>query len=46
MLHRIWQRTGRLPSEIMSLSKGEKAFVFASEKVQIEYDAKHPPMRL
>lgn len=36
MLHRIWQRQGMLPSDVMKLSKGERAFLFASEMIMME----------
>ena len=36
MLHRIWQKQGMLPSDILKLSKGERAFIFASEQIVME----------
>lgn len=42
MLHRIWQRTGKYPTEILNIPpedisrEGLQAFIFASEMVAIE----------
>jgi len=35
-LHFIWQKQGRLPSEILGLNRGERAFVLASTMLAIE----------
>ena len=36
MLHQIFQRQGILPSEVMSLPPGERAFLFASTMLRLE----------
>ena len=46
MLHRIWQHAGMTPSAVLALPEGERAFLFASEVVQMEFEAKHPQVRL
>lgn len=49
MLHRIWQRTGKHPTEILDIPSDEvsrsglRAFIFASEIVAIETEEKAKP---
>ena len=43
MLHRIWQRTGKYPTEILSQPRGVQAFIWASEMKAIEEEAERPP---
>lgn len=40
MLKEIFIRTGRFPSEIMSRPEGERQFLFASIRQQIEQEIK------
>jgi hypothetical protein len=40
LLHQIFQRTGRLPSEVLRLPRHERAFVLASMQVTLEEEAK------
>ena len=40
LLHHIFQRQGLLPSEVMSLPSGERAFLFASTRLWIEANTK------
>jgi len=42
LLHRIWQKTGRLPSELLKLTPGELAFLYASEEIVIEQERSGP----
>jgi hypothetical protein len=41
LLHQIFQRQGILPSKVMSLPPGERAFLFASTMLRIEEYQKH-----
>ena len=36
LLHQIFQRTGRFPSEVMRLPPGERAFCLESMRVTLE----------
>lgn len=39
LLHHIFQRTGLTPRQVLSLTPGERAFLFASMRVVLEAEA-------
>jgi hypothetical protein len=36
LLHHIFQKQGILPSEVMKMPSGERAFLFASTRIRLE----------
>ena len=40
LLHRIWQKHGKYPHEIYALDTRHKAFIFASELLEIDAEEK------